>query len=121
MYNLNPLTKVLKERGFRTHLETSGAYKLTGEWDWICVSPKKFKKPVPSLLNKAQELKIVVYHPSDIAWGVSFLPEVNAQCKLYFQPEWSRSDKLLPQIIDYVKTDPRWEISLQIHKFMNIP
>jgi 7-carboxy-7-deazaguanine synthase len=121
MHNLNDLTSQLKNSAFQTHLETSGAYQLTGKWDWICLSPKKFKKPLQPSFDQANELKVIVYHKSDFSWAEKMAGEVNERCKLLLQPEWSKSDKMLPQIIDYVKNNPRWEISLQLHKFMNIP
>jgi len=121
MYDLDPLTNLLQGNGYATHLETSGAYRLTGQWDWICVSPKKFKRPLENVLARAHELKVVIYHPSDITWANTFLDKINKDCKCFLQPEWSRSDKVMPLILDCAKKDPRWEISLQIHKFMNIP
>ena len=121
MYNLGPLTGMLKKNNFKTHLETSGVYPVTGEWDWICFSPKKFKEPASDVFKAADELKVIVYHPSDLLWGEKLCRQVRKECKLYFQPEWSKSDVILPKIIEYVKANPHWEISLQIHKFMNIP
>jgi organic radical activating enzyme len=121
MYNLGPLTGLLKKNQFKTHLETSGVYPITGEWDWICFSPKKFKEPSNDIFGVADELKVIVYHPSDLEWGEKLSGKVQKDCKLYFQPEWSKSEVILPKIIEYVKANPHWEISLQIHKFMNIP
>ncbi len=121
MYDLTQLTEALKKNGFDTHLETSGVHTLTGNWDWICFSPKKFKEPRPEYFEKADELKIVVYNKNDLLWGESMANKVKKWgCRLYFQPEWSKSEKLLPHIISYVKRNPHWEISLQIHKFMDI-
>lgn len=120
-HNLFPLTHALKARGFRTHMETSGAFPLTGEWDWICFSPKKFKAPLPEIYPLAQELKIIVYNKSDLEWASSFASKVNRDCHLFLQPEWSKQNQMLPVIIEYVKDNPRWRISLQIHKYMNIP
>ncbi len=121
MYNLEVLTKALKIHGFKTHLETSGAYALTGTWDWVCLSPKKFKQPLPGVFQSADELKVVVYNKHDFQWGEQIAAQVGKDCKLYLQPEWSKAEEMMPLIIGYVKNNPRWEISLQVHKFMNIP
>lgn len=121
MHNLQSLTTVLKNVKLRTHLETSGAYPITGEWDWICFSPKKFKPPHPSVAQQADELKVVIFHKSDFAWAEEYAGQVNANCKLFLQPEWSKEAEILPAIIDYVKVHPRWQISVQVHKYMNIP
>jgi len=121
MHNLQALTDVLKDKGLRTHMETSGAYPITGTWDWICFSPKKFKPPHPSVAAQAHELKVVVFHKSDFAWAEDFAKQVGPECKLYLQPEWSKENDILPQLIEYVKKNPQWQISLQVHKYMNIP
>jgi organic radical activating enzyme len=121
MYDLTALTIALHGIGKRTHLETSGAYPLTGEWDWICVSPKKFKPPLPEILSRAHELKVVVFNKSDFDWAEQHAHLVPPTCKRYLQPEWSKEKQVLPAIIDYVKHNPQWEISLQVHKYMNIP
>ncbi len=121
MYNLESLTDELQKAGLKTHIETSGAYPLTGRWDWVCFSPKKFKGPDPSVLPLADELKIVVYNKSDFEWAESFAPQVNPDCQLFLQPEWSKEKEMIPLIIDYVKANPKWKVSLQIHKYMNIP
>jgi len=121
MYDLTALTGALRAAGLRTHLETSGAYPITGSWDWICFSPKKFKAPDDSVLEKADELKVIVYNKSDFAWGEEFASGVNDQCHLFLQPEWSKEKEILPLIIDYVKSNPKWQVSLQVHKYMNIP
>ncbi|MBN8577049.1 MAG: 7-carboxy-7-deazaguanine synthase QueE [Cytophagales bacterium] len=121
MHNLEALTQALQQVGLRTHLETSGAYTITGTWDWICFSPKKFKPPHPSVAAQADELKVVVFHKSDLAWAEEFAHLVKPACKLYLQPEWSKESEILPLVIDYVKKNPRWQISLQVHKYMNIP
>jgi 7-carboxy-7-deazaguanine synthase len=120
-YDLGPLTKAFKDKGLRTHLETSGAYPLTGNWDWICFSPKKFKEPLPEIFSSAHELKVIIFNKSDFEWAEKFAAQVNSDCKLFLQPEWSKQDQLVPVIIDYIKSNPKWEISLQIHKYMNIP
>lgn len=121
MYNLDALTENLQKRGYQTHLETSGVYTITGQWDWVTFSPKKFKKPDPSIFNKASELKAIVFNKSDFAFAESFTQEVTADCLFYLQPEWSKSDQMMPTIIDYVKDHPQWNISLQTHKYLNIP
>jgi 7-carboxy-7-deazaguanine synthase len=121
MYDLTSLTESLKSMGMRTHLETSGVYPITGKWDWVCFSPKKFKQPHPSAFDLADELKIIVYNKSDFAWAEEFAPKVNKQCHLFLQPEWSKEKEVLPSIIEYVKSNPRWQVSLQVHKYMNIP
>jgi 7-carboxy-7-deazaguanine synthase len=120
-YNLAPLCHSLHSRGLKTHIETSGVYPLSGEWDWVCFSPKKFKEPLPGIFGKAHELKMIIYNKSDFNWAESFVPKMNPDCKLYLQPEWSVRNEMTPIIIDYVMNNPKWEISLQIHKFMNIP
>lgn len=121
MYNCAPLTEALQHAGFRTHVETSGAYDPTGVWNWITLSPKKFKMPTAAALAAADELKVVIYNRSDFAWAESFVPQLKPGCTLLMQPEWSRQNLMLPQIIDYVKDNPQWQISLQTHKFMQIP
>lgn len=121
MHDLSELTSQLKNAHVRTHIETSGVYQLTGEWDWICFSPKKFKAPHPSVAPQAHELKVVVYNKSDFEWAEQHAKSVNKDCELFLQPEWSKEKELLPLIIEYVKNNPRWQISLQVHKYMNIP
>jgi len=121
IYNLDYLTSKLKDRGILTFIETSGAYPLSGNWDWICLSPKKFKSPIASIAQHANELKIIVFNKSDFAWAEEHAKAVSNDCKLYLQPEWSKSQEMLPLIIDYVKNNPKWEISLQTHKYLNIP
>lgn len=121
MYNLAPLTKLSKSHGFQTHIETSGAHPLSGDWDWICLSPKKFKKPRPEILPVADELKVVIYNKTDFSWAEEYSAKVNPACRLFLQPEWSKSSEMIPLIVEYVKANPRWEISLQVHKFMDIP
>ena len=120
MHNLDSLTAELHKQDKRTHLETSGAYLLSGKWDWICFSPKKFKAPLPEIFPLADELKVVIFHPSDFEWAESFAGKVSKKCKLFLQPEWSKADKMIPLIIEYCKQYPQWEISLQIHKYMNV-
>lgn len=120
MYDLKPLTDALKKNNLLCYIETSGAYPLTGNWDWICVSPKKFKAPLPDLLKKANELKVIVYNKSDFNWGEKNAQLVNENCLLYLQPEFSVLDEILPKIIEYVKTNTKWRISLQTHKVMGV-
>jgi len=121
MYNLNELTNVLHEAGLKTNIETSGAHPLTGNWDWVCFSPKKFKAPVESIFKQANELKIIIFNNSDFEWAEEFAKKVSPECELFLQPEWSKEKEMVPKIIEYVKTNPKWKVSLQIHKYMNIP
>lgn len=121
MYNLTALTQALRANKKRTHVETSGAYPLSGDWDWICFSPKKFKAPREEFFAKAHELKVVIYHKSDFAWAEELSRKMNPNARLFLQPEWSKSTAIISSVVDFVKENPRWEISLQIHKFMNVP
>jgi organic radical activating enzyme len=121
MYDLSVLTEKLKQKDLKVWMETSGAHPITGSWDWICFSPKKFKKPLDEAYDKAHELKVVIANRNDFKWAESHAQKVGSNCELYLQPEWSREEKLLPKIIDYVKENPKWKISLQTHKYMNIP
>lgn len=120
-YNLDELTRQLKEKNIETFIETSGAYELTGDWDWICLSPKKTAPPLPAIYKKAHELKIIVFNKHDFTWAEEEAKKVNKDCYLFLQPEWSKHDVMTPQIIEYVKDHPKWMISLQTHKYMNIP
>jgi organic radical activating enzyme len=121
MHNLDTLTEMLRQQGIRTHVETSGAHPLSGTWDWICLSPKKFKAPLDEMIAAAHELKTVIYNKTDFAWAEQFAAKVSKDCLLYLQPEWSKSAEMNPLIIDYVKTNPQWILSLQTHKFLDIP
>ena len=121
MYNLDELTKALKQAGFQTNIETSGAYPMSGSWDWVCFSPKKFKEAHPSIFEQANELKVIIYNKSDFVFAEKYANVVNENCELLLQPEWGKQDKMLPLMIDYVKENPKWRVSLQTHKFMNIP
>ena len=121
LYNLAPFIKKLKTLKIEVALETSGCYELKGIVDWYCFSPKKFKAPCNEAYQLANELKIVINHPSDLAWAEKHAEKVKPSCKLYLQPEWSKSDSLLPLIIEFVKSNNKWRISLQTHKFMHIP
>ncbi|QDH81404.1 radical SAM protein [Echinicola soli] len=121
MYELGPLTALLKEKGFTTNIETSGAHPFSGQFDWVCFSPKKFKEPHPSIFEKADEIKVIVFHKSDFDFAEKHAKKVQPSCKKLLQPEWSKSDKFTGEIIDYIKNHPDWNISLQTHKFMDIP
>lgn len=122
MHQLDELTNALHHAGIQTNIETSGVCEsVTGNWDWICFSPKKFKAPNPAIFEKAHELKVVIYHPSDFEWAEGYASKMSSDCLLYLQPEWSKSETILPLIIEYIKDNPKWRISLQVHKFMNIP
>jgi 7-carboxy-7-deazaguanine synthase len=121
MHDLAPLTQALRSNAIRSHIETSGAHPMSGEFDWICVSPKKFKSPLPDVLAKADELKVVIYHKSDLDWAESHAAQVDSNCLLYLQPEWSKAAEMTPLIIDHIKSNPRWILSLQTHKYINIP
>jgi 7-carboxy-7-deazaguanine synthase len=121
MYDLSALTQALKAEGLKTNIETSGVYPLTGTWDWVCFSPKKFKAPHPTIYQHANELKVIIFNKSDFAWAEEHAANVSDTCHLYLQPEWSKEKEMLPLIIEYVKDNPRWQLSLQIHKYMNIP
>lgn len=121
MYNLTSLINQLHLFQFKVHIETSGAYPVTGSPDWVCVSPKKFKAPMPESLAKADELKVVVFNNSDFEWAEQNALQVKDSCKLFLQPEFDKSNKIMPAIVEYVKANPRWQISLQTHKFIGIP
>lgn len=121
MHPLQHLTDALYHAGFQTNIETSGAYPLSGEWDWICLSPKKFKSPLPGIVPLANELKVVIYNKTDLEWAEKYAAMVNPACKLYLQPEWDKSASMTPLIIEYIKNNPQWEFSLQLHKYINVP
>ena len=121
LYNLDYLTSGLQAAGIQTFIETSGAYPLSGYWDWICLSPKKFKSPLPDVIAAAGELKVIVFNKSDFAWAEQHAALVSPKCKLYLQPEWSKAQEMTPLIVNYVMQNPKWEISLQTHKYLNIP
>jgi len=120
-WNMEPLTTALKSKGLQTHIETSGAYPLTGLWDWICLSPKKNKLPLEPIYQKAHELKVIVYNRHDLKFAEEQAAKVNADCILYLQPEWSVREKVTPLIVDFVMKHPKWRVSLQTHKYLNIP
>ncbi len=121
MHNLDAITKAIKKTGLATHIETSGAYPIIGKFDWICVSPKKRKPPLKESLAKADELKVVIYNKDDFSWAEKNAAMVSKKCKLLLQPEWSKADKIMPLIVNYVKAHPKWQVSLQSHKYMQIP
>jgi 7-carboxy-7-deazaguanine synthase len=121
LYNLEKLTKMLQDEGFATNIETSGSSPLTGSWNWICLSPKKFKPPLPEILPKANELKIIIFNKSDFEWAEKYAAQVSPSCKLYLQTEWEKSEMMTPLIVDYVKENPKWQLSMQIHKYINVP
>ena len=120
-WDMGPLTQLLKEKGMATHIETSGAYTLTGSWDWICLSPKKMKLPTPEVYEAANELKVIIYNNDDFRFAEEQAAKVSDGCKLYLQPEWSKREKMIPEIVAYVMQNPKWVVSLQTHKYLNIP
>ena len=121
MYDLNELTAALRNNNIRSHVETSGAYPARGAFDWITVSPKRYKPPVDSILPLASELKVVINHRNDFRWAEGYAARVSADCKLYLSPEWEQQEEMAPEMIEYVKEHQQWEISLQIHKYLSIP
>ncbi|GAA4436034.1 7-carboxy-7-deazaguanine synthase QueE [Pontibacter saemangeumensis] len=121
LYNLHPLTSQLQERGIRTMIETSGAYPVSGTWDWVCLSPKKFKAPDASVYPFADELKVIIFNRSDFKWAEEHAARVGEKCALYLQPEWSKAHEIMPLLVEYVKLHPKWRVSLQAHKYMDIP
>lgn len=121
LHDLRELTTQLKQKGFETNIETSGSSPLTGTWDWICLSPKKFKAALPEIISKANELKVVIYNKHDFEWAEQYAALVNHQCLLYLQPEWDKSAEITPSIIEYIQLNPQWRMSSQVHKYLNIP
>jgi len=121
MHDLTELTQLLQQKGFKTHIETSGAHPVSGSWDWICLSPKKFKAPLSGILPLANELKVVIFNKSDFDWAESFTSQLSSECKLYLQPEWDKKEVVMPLIIDYIQQHPDWRLSLQIHKYIGVP
>ncbi|HUQ97394.1 MAG TPA: 7-carboxy-7-deazaguanine synthase QueE [Chitinophagaceae bacterium] len=121
LHDLTTLTQTLKAANLKTHIETSGSAPLSGTWDWITLSPKKFKHPLPQNLIEASELKIVVFNKSDFAWAAQWAALVAPECRLYLQPEWSKAALVTPMIVEYIKANPRWQLSLQTHKYINVP
>ena len=120
-WDMGPLTEALKQKDLKIHIETSGAYPLTGIWDWICLSPKKNKLPIGNIHQRAHELKVIVYNKHDLKFAEDQASKVSDGCVLYLQPEWSVREKIIPLIVDYVMKNPKWKVSLQTHKYLNIP
>ena len=121
LHNLDALTAALQLAGLETNIETSGSSPLSGSWNWICLSPKKFKAPLPEVVQVAHELKVVIFNKHDFEWAESFVAQVPASCKLYLQPEWGKASSMLPLITAYIKENPKWELSAQLHKYINVP
>ncbi|SFS77858.1 Organic radical activating enzyme [Lutibacter maritimus] len=121
MWSLDYLTKMLQKNNLKTHIETSGAYPLSGFWNWICLSPKKTKLPLAPIYSEAHELKMIIYNKNDFKFAEEQASKVNENCELFLQPEWSNREKMTPLIVDYVMKNPKWKISLQTHKYLNIP
>lgn len=121
MYDLTSLTENIHLSGLKAHVETSGVHPLTGDWDWICFSPKKFKKPREEFYYHSHELKVVVFNKSDLQWAEVHAERMQEGVQLFLQPEWSKREEMIPLIIDYIQKNPKWRISLQVHKYMNIP
>jgi 7-carboxy-7-deazaguanine synthase len=121
LHDLEALTDALKKEGFIINIETSGSSPLSGNLDWICLSPKKFKAPLPEVLPKAHELKIVVFNTSDFAWAEQYASQVAPSCRLYLQPEWNKREQMTPKIVTYIKANPKWQLSLQTHKYVGVP
>ncbi len=121
LHTLTALTASLQAKGFETNIETSGSHPLSGTWDWVCLSPKKFKAPLQEVVPFANELKVVIFNKSDFEWAEKYAAQVSSNCKLYLQPEWDKASIVTPLIIDYIKAHPQWQLSLQIHKYINVP
>jgi organic radical activating enzyme len=121
LHQLDPLTTALKAAGFQTHIETSGSSTMSGSWDWVCLSPKKFKAPLAESVIAADELKVVVFNKYDFDWANSFVNDIHTDCKKYLQPEWEKSDAMTPLVIEYIKSNPSWELSAQLHKYIQVP
>ena len=121
LHQLDALTQALHAAGFQTNIETSGSSPLSGSWDWICLSPKKFKAPLPEVVPFANELKVVIFNKSDFAWAEQYAAMVSPGCKLYLQPEWDKASIVTPLIVAYIQQHPQWQLSLQVHKYINVP
>jgi len=121
LYNLDALTAALKKAGFEINMETSGSSPMSGNWDWVCLSPKKFKAPLSESIAAASELKVVIFNKHDFEWAETYAKQVPASCKLYLQPEWDKANEITPLIIDYIKANPKWELSAQLHKYIQVP
>ena len=120
MHDLDFLTQQLQQAGFETNIETSGSSPLSGSWNWICLSPKKFKAPLPEVVPFASELKIIIFNKTDFKWAEEYAAQVAPACKLYLQPEWTKSAEMMPLIVNYIMANPQWELSLQIHKYIGV-
>ena len=120
MHDLNFLTQKLQQAGFETNIETSGSSPLSGSWNWVCLSPKKFKAPLPEVVPFANELKIIIFNKTDFKWAEEYAAQVAPSCKLYLQPEFTKSAEMMPLIVDYIMANPQWELSLQIHKYIGV-
>jgi len=120
MYDLTQLTSLLKDLEIEIAIETSGVYDIIGDFDWVCFSPKKFKKPKEASYLEANELKIVIFNKSDFRWANTHKLKVSPECKLYLQPEWSKREEMTPLVIEYVKKHPEWNLSIQTHNYLNI-
>ena len=121
MWSMDYLTKKLQQHGIKTHIETSGAYSFSGSWDWFCLSQKKTKLPLEEVYKEADELKIIIFNKSDFKFAEEQAAKVGSNCELFLQPEWSKKEKMTELIVDYVMKNPKWKISLQTHKYLNIP
>ena len=121
MWSMNYLTSELQQHGIKTHIETSGAYSFSGVWDWFCLSPKKTKLPLDEVYKEANELKMIIFNKSDFKFAEEQAAKVGVNCELFLQPEWSKKEKMTELIVDYVMKNPKWKISLQTHKYLNIP
>lgn len=120
-YDLQWLTKALRDQGLKIWIETSGVYPIRGDFDWVCLSPKKFKEPLAESLARAHEFKVVVYHPSDLDWMKGFVTGLTPGCRLFVQPEWSKRESIAPLLVRFVQENPDWTLSLQTHKYLEIP
>ena len=121
LYNLDALTTALKKEGFEVNIETSGSSPMSGKWDWVCLSPKKFKAPLTESVQAASELKVVIFNTHDFEWAETYAKQVAPNCKLYLQPEWDKSNEITPLVIEYIKAHPKWELSAQLHKYIQVP
>lgn len=121
LYNLDALTTALKKEGFEVNIETSGSSPMSGNWDWVCLSPKKFKAPLTESIQAASELKVVIFNTHDFEWAETYAKQVAPNCKLYLQPEWDKSNEITPLVIEYIKAHPKWELSAQLHKYIQVP
>jgi len=120
LHDLTELTEALRVKGIRTHLETSGTQQLTGEWDWITFSPKKFKAPLQEYYAKSHELKVIINHVSDIAWAQEHADKMPAHTSFYMQPEWEKREVMQAHILDYIRRNTHWRISVQTHKYLGV-